>query len=459
MILSSEAIDPRLDSALLGFDYEPAPQQWPDTLPLLERLKSEGTRSGSPIPFCRFDDVHVLFIQHHLGPLVPRIAAMQDQGLSTDRAWFVDVPYSTNQEVRTHVAGLAGDRLAPAFNDPLAEYAPAQLKRVEQAVQRIASALDDDERLLVIDDGAYFTRVLHQRRSDKNLLDRFRGRTHIVEQTTRGHRLIFDDIASDEPTAVHPRQVLEQIGAPVVSIARCQTKTKFEGPVIGAALWKAAVSSLARQDVDLTKLERIGVIGFGTVGRAIFGRLRKMLPGATIDVIETADEKHSEIRALGGRALSRVADGGGYQVLFGCTGYDSFTLDDRPYLAEKATLVSCSSAAVEFNRHLFVEEADRVSDDEIEIVSPERGSTDIRATIVFEDGDRTIDFLHAGFPINFDGEIEHIPYELIQATHTLLFAAAMETLALDGPTFQTIAPATDIWVLDHALDLISEGRN
>lgn len=280
-----------------------------------------------------------------------------------------------------------------------------------------------------------------------------------MEQTTRGHRLLFGgDSPQRKREALDPperpteyRAALEEIGAPVVSIARCETKTWFEGPVIGAAVRTAVVARLAEHCVDLTQLDRIGVIGFGTVGREVFLRLATLLPDASIDVIECDRKKHFKIKADGGRPLSRLPCRGDYQLLVGCTGYTSFDVEDRRCLAKSATLISCSSAAVEFNRMRFVEKANELPNDEFEIRSPEPGSGDIRATISFTDGYRTIEFLHAGFPVNFDGEMEHIPYRFIQVTHALLYAAAMQALEVEGPELQWIAPATDEWVLEQAL--------
>lgn len=135
-----------------------------------------------------------------------------------------------------------------------------------------------------------------------------------------------------------------------------------------------------------------------------------------------------------------------------CTGYASFGVEDRFCLSKRATLVSCSSAAVEFNRAGFAEKAGKLSD--FEILSPAQKSSDIRATISLRAERQTIDFLHAGFPINFDGEMEHIPDRFIQVTHTLLFAAAMQVLRLSGPKLKKISPETDRWILRRALELV-----
>ena len=66
----------------------------PDSLPLVEEFCEAKLASGI------FADLDVLFIQHHLGPFIPRVRALFDYGLEASRCWFVDIPYSTNSRVR-----------------------------------------------------------------------------------------------------------------------------------------------------------------------------------------------------------------------------------------------------------------------------------------------------------------------------------------------------------------------
>lgn len=443
----------RLHRALEGFDDETIPDTWPETLDLLEEFRDKGPWRSSYPSEKVFEGVTVLFIQHHLGPLVARLTAMCKEGMSIERAWFVDVPYSTNQKVRDHIAEHAPGQLAEPFNDPFEEYCSKQIGRVEEVVQSIIPTLSESgDRLLVIDDGAYFVRALNQLRHKKDDLGDLRERTYIVEQTTRGHRLLFPGREQD----VECRRLLRELRAPVVSIARCRTKTEFEGPVIGAAVRKALLTRLGKLEhgIRLADLHRIGVIGFGPVGAAVFQQLREELPERTrIDVIDIDLNKHPEIEAAGGRPHVELPSDGDYQLLIGCTGHASFDVADRFRLGERATLVSCSSAAVEFNRAGFVEKARELpSKFEIEAVTP--GPSGIRATISFKTKHQTINFLHAGFPINFDGKMEHIPDRFIQATHTLLFAAALQVLELAGPELTEIARKTDEWILEHAIDLL-----
>jgi hypothetical protein len=119
-------------------------------------------------------------------------------------------------------------------------------------------------------------------------------------------------------------------------------------------------------------------------------------------------------------------------------------------------LASGSSAAIEFNRQDFVELADRYPDDEIEIVDREATRRKgIHATIRFNrEGGNGFAFVNAGFPVNFDGRMECLPAKVIQATHSLMYAAARQALKQPAPGWQPISEEADSWILAHGVEEI-----
>ncbi|MGZ4864564.1 MAG: hypothetical protein ACXV5H_07095 [Halobacteriota archaeon] len=92
--------------------------------------------------------------------------------------------------------------------------------------------------------------------------------------------------------------------------------------------------------------------------------------------------------------------------------------------------MSGSSAAVEFNRAGFVELADRYPNDDLKVLAQSSTKKQgIHATITIQqEGRKKFSFLNACFPINFDGRVECVPARIMQATHTLLYAAAIQSL-------------------------------
>lgn len=383
----------------------------------------------------------MLLIQHNLGPLLLRLQALFEEGLKPERTWLVDIPYSTNERVRTEIPRLFGVpdlHIAPPFRDPIAPYSILQLRRVEETIYRLSSQLSLP-RLLVVDDGAYFVRALRNiERFEPGFSEVFKGRTVIVEQTTRGHRYL----EQREYAAI----VEDLLEAPVVSIARCATKSDFEAPFIGVAASRAVVKALEREGIDIGTVSRIAVIGFGPIGQSVFHALKQFDPARIIQVVETDTAKHYRITAAGGQPLMSLQEAANLDLVAGCTGYASFDLKDWKCLASDACLISTSSAAVEFNRKRFVDLADLYPDDEFRIVDREETRRNgIRATLKIrkERGRRQLRFIHASYPVNFDGRMECLPTRVIQATHTLLYAAGYQALETSRPGMKWLDPKTD----------------
>ena len=307
---------------------------------------------------------------------------------------------------------------------------------------------DSSRPLLVVDDGAYFFRYLnHLNDTDSEKLHRFKN-VKVVEQTTRGHRYIFNQ-------ALH---LVKLLNISVVTIARCQTKVEFEGPFIGAAVSRALKNKMEK--LPLADMTHIAIIGFGPVGKATLKEILRKNIAASIDVIdidadarELASDTHPKCRGL-----TQLDEKAQYDLVVGCTGYNSFQLDQRRLLANQAILASGSSAAIEFNRAGFIDLAEKYPDDEIEILEKEETvQKGIHADIKLQqEGEKVFSFLNAGFPINFDGRLECLPDFIIQATHGLLYYAGIQAIAQHYCGVNTIDPEIDNWLLEHAVSDLQE---
>ena len=431
--------DARIQQALENFDSMSIPESPPTTLKLLDHYRTHYDTSGI------FSNLDILFIQHQLGPFVARMNATIIDGLEPSRSWFIDIPYSTNRDAQLGIQALGcpAEQFTTLFNDPLAPYAVNQQQRVLTILRRLTERLDP-KPLLVIDDGAYFARALKLfSETEQELANRFRG-TAVVEQTTRGHRYLLENTES----------IIKRYGLRVVSIARSESKTRFESPFIGAAVSRAIMQALESQGRFFDRINRIAVIGYGPVGQATTTALMQRRGDIPPDVIDTALDTHAAIARAGATPYRELPLTHEYDLVVGCTGYNSFQLEQRHQLADGALLASGSSAAVEFNRAGFIELADRFDDDDIEVLEREATRAEgLHATIrIAQEQRRTFAFLNAGFPVNFDGRLECLPANVIQATHTLLYAAAQQAMALTDAGFNTLDKEQDTWIEAHALE-------
>ena len=434
-------IDERITDALNNWSMSMIDDDIPDSLPLLDLFRNvRGTAD--------FGAVDILVIQHQLGTNVPLVRAFATDGVPEGRMWPVDIPYSTNQDAHAAFVALSGeDRCPPLLTDPLVDYSAVQLMRVTTTLLDIWRH-GQGRPLLVIDDGAYFLRALTMLRAISHPAVGHFADSFVVEQTTRGHRLLT---ASERDVS--------ELGLRAVSIARTKTKERLEGPFIGATVAEAIAARVGPQG-SAPKMQKIAVLGFGVVGEACARALSDRFPDARLAIVEEHPERRSAAAAWLGvdHVQPALGPNGGYDLVLGCTGRNSFKLADRHLLADGALLVSGSSAAVEFDRAGFVELADYYPDDEIEIV--DRDATrkvGIHADIVLRlEGERTVTFANAGFPVNFDGRIECLPAKMIQPTRCLMYAAAAQVLTQASPGFVQLDAGPDDWIYEHGLRLLAD---
>lgn len=410
--------NPIIQKALRRFWDSELTEELPESLPLVAEFCKNRLASET------FASIDVLFIQHHLGPFIPRLRAMLNHGLEVSRCWFVDIPYSTNKRVYEELGkmGFPGNQRCKPFDDPIAPYSRRQLERVAYLIRLLANQANK-RRLLVVDDGAYFIRTLsHLLSRDRELVMSFKERgTYVVEQTTRGHRYLEKK---------EGEEMLKSLNVPAVSIARTYTKYDLESPFIGAAVSRGVVRALRKSGRSGNGLGRVLVIGFGPVGQATTEQLLELKPEKPIHVYDKKWKRlQKEIEKTGAHALQGFPEEGSYNCVLGCTGYASFPIKKIGILANNAVLVSGSSAAVEFNREKFIDLAYKNDKDDFYVVEPEKTrQAGIHATIDMQKGNRRFSFLAAGFPVNFDGCLECLPHLIIQITHGLLLAASQETL-------------------------------
>lgn len=434
---------PRIENALLNFCREEIPTSIPLRLEFLETqlnalLLKEFRRQDI------FAGIDVLFIQHHLGPFIAKLHAMFNNELDRSRCWFIDIPYSTNHSVKDYIGKniCSQDQASRPFTDPLAPYSEIQSIRVARLMEKIIGRKDPQSRLLVLDDGAYFARYLDFIKNDQpELLQHFK-KACLVEQTTRGHRYL----------ETHKDDLIRLCDLSIVSIARCKTKLQFESPFIGASMGRALGKALGED--RLRNFRSIGIIGYGTVGEATVDDLLRKSPKARIEIVDIDEGK---LRAAGNKnvnaqAMKQLRDDGSYELVVGCTGYNSFKLEQRYCLADGAFLASASSAAVEFNRAGFIELADRDPQDEIELLNREDTQRKgIHAPIEIRyEGGKKFTFLNAGFPVNFDGQLECLPTRMIQSTHALMIAASWQALT-QGAGFSRIEKTLDESIYDMSI--------
>jgi len=428
-----------------------------ESLPLVDDFCSAKKMQGET-----FEKFEVIFIQHLLGPFIPRIKSMKNCGLKPEHSWIVDIPYSTNKTVYKKLSDemdFNDEQILDTITEPFHPYGVTQLGRVEYVLKEIAKQ-ENGRPILVIDDGGWVIRELVRLNDEEPTVVKIlsdRG-LFLVEQTTKGHR-IFEDM----PAA---KELIEKFEIPIISIAKAKTKKIVEMPFIGESIGFATKEKLEKLDRVDKNLGNILVIGYGPVGKSTAMSLKGICSqNEKIHVFDTEPKKKDEIGNDGFVSLAEIDEKIEYfDAVFGCTGFRSFNVKDTSILRDDAILSSGSSATVEFNRREFLELSNDPNSG-IHVLNREyTRKSGLHSDISLTDHNKKFTFLNGSFPINFQPEyLECVPHWIIQSTHALLIAGANEVIKINKnhcrqkkKWFFHLNDEDDNWILEKSLEKLKE---
>lgn len=392
-------------------DYYPLEQEIPDHMPLIDLLLSR-YKIQQPLR-----NTTALFFQHQLANQVPMTSALIDLGLSPDKIYWVDIPYTSNKATRKELRKLGVIHFDTCKDyDLLQPYAAYQRKRAINAYKKILAL--DPEHLLVLDDGAYFLEAA-------SYFEERPSKCVIVEQTSRGMIKLKDNKAM--------QHVLEHI--PLINVAKSKLKAALESPFIGlsvcAALDNHLKSYLKKSKGDIRCL----VLGYGNIGQSVVHYLQSIegIQNINIFIHDTSNDddldnnKKNDINQYQQWDRSNKET---FDLVIGCTGNTSFDFGDYVLLNDNAVLVSASSGAIEFNRRNMIEQGLLSEFDDVWI-GDVKIDHDLHADIPIHFPGRDVTLLNGGFPINFDGRMTINKSEHIQIAMALMVEAAVMSTTLD----------------------------
>jgi S-adenosylhomocysteine hydrolase len=397
-----------------------------DDMPLLKEYVDRH-RAAQPLR-----GATALLIQHQLANQAPQVEALIRLGLKPKQIYWLDIPYTSSERFRV----VVGDRFGiPEENfwvnryRVLEPYASHQLRRTQEIVRHILRA--QPRRLLVLDDGAYFLeaamafgRPLHD--------------VAIVEQTTRGLIKLVENRSLREYSSAFR----------IVNVAASRPKLVLESPWIGTAVLLALNKHLRdlgtrSPKFRVTQNAPCLLLGYGTIGRQVAHQLRSSVK---VHVFDTRGIRRREAQKDGFPLWDREAGRGEFKLVVGCSGRQSFGLEDRVNLDSHAVLVSASSGSVELSRTDFIEFATASRIDQV-FIEPDRLVEDrIHQDLSMRLADRRAVFMNAGFPINFDGRLSCIPARLMQPTALLMVHGAVQALASSEPGLVPIESQFSKWL-------------
>jgi len=357
-----------------------------------------------PLPETARDGIFLLFHVHCLPSLLPMLQRLIAVGIPARNMVLVPKPYSTIPAALASISQLGlhvtGDNvpLRPGQYDQC--IAAALQCGVDSTLALIGAALPIGAvpRLVLVDDGG--------------MLSDMWCRT--LARLPRAPRV---DVVSVQQTSsgLYPSRLRTSASLNKVNVARSAAKQHFESRVIADALYRKSAALLPQ-----TALEKVGIIGLGTIGR----NLAQLFAQAGSDVV-VFDRDAARMDGVAGRRAGSIGQClSAAQTVFGCTGRNAISADTLPPGTPGPHLISCSSRDVEFLA-LLQRDARHYSD-----AAP-------FSVLAHQDADGNAYTLHNwGFPLNFDRTAEWEPAAHIMLTRALIYAAIVQALRMlvSGPS-------------------------
>jgi predicted dinucleotide-utilizing enzyme len=255
-----------------------------------------------------------------------------------------------------------------------------------------------------------------------------RGPDHLRQDSTR----------SLETGQIRENIVLSELArqVPVINVAESRPKKQLEAPCIGRATWEALRRHL-KHEPWLRRNLRVLILGFGALGHAVTLSLRNLgrVSADRIYVYDPDSRASRRVRALGFRTWNREEATDStirFNLVIGCSGHQSFTVDDVSYLDDRAALVSASSGAGELSREAFLGAADASAPPDGILGRDQLCELSPHHDLEIQLQGRRIHFLNGGFPVIFDGRINNVPPRYIQVTLALMVAGAVQAVQAEA---------------------------
>lgn len=187
------------------------------------------------------------------------------------------------------------------------------------------------EKFVVVDMGGYFSHVALglARKFDSQMIG-------IVEDTENGHQK-YEALIRQKST--------NEFLAPVISVARSSLKEP-EDSLVGQAIVFSAEAILRTHGLILLG-KRVGVIGFGKIGKSIaFSLLSR---GSRVDVYDSNPIRLASALSLGFHTSSRSNFLSTTDILFCATGNKSLSIADGIFFKEDLHIFCATSSDDEFS--------------------------------------------------------------------------------------------------------------
>lgn len=332
-----------------------------------------------------FQDCIILSVFHLLDDSLYFFEAITKMGAHNEDIYIIGIPYSNRKRSIEQLKDKGHHVFAPEF--PIDGF-------ISQIIEIVCERCEKEKkRLLIIEDGGYVVPKIHKSNGAPPFV------VGAVEQTARG---VWND-----------RSV--ELNIPVLTVAFSEFKKELEAPEVGKAVVFNVEQLLSKR--TFLRGKKVGVMGFGTIGRNVAQHLRD---SGSIVKISEIDVKKAVIAQLKGFEHSDsakvVRD---CDIVIGTTGKTSLGLNEIFAAKNNAVFVSASSKQIE------------IDTDILEKLSISRKVSAIGTEYELINGNNLLVLAH-GFPVNFYCS-ESVPNKIIDFILSEILECAAKLVTQDFP--------------------------
>lgn len=331
-------------------------------------------------------DFFIISVQHILGTTGSMFESLIQYGFVPNQIYLTGKLYSTHKETQVKLTSLGINVIDSSVSENLGSYSQSLENDVKKMWEMLSEKLQSDSKIIILDDGGYTLKNTPQ-----NIIDSYE--VFGIEQTTSGIKM---------------QNVFGKF--PVIHLASSAAKVVLEPKIVSDSV-RIQLGSI----IERLSPQKIGIVGYGHIGKAIAKDLRNKYKVLVFDIKnEMNDDVLEDIIYCS--TYSELIDNVG--VLIGATGQDISSIYWFQKISKDITLISVSSGDIEFNT-LLKNSKPRILN---------KINTPLDSLKIKTDNEAVITILRGGMVANFTGSLHSGPDVSIQMTRGLIFSAIIQII-------------------------------
>lgn len=333
------------------------------------------------------NEFYIISVQHLLESTGSMFESLLRIGFNPSHIYLTGKIYSTHHETQEKLKQLGIQVQESSYPSKLGYYADTLVSDIQKMWKKLSAFLEPNSKIIVLDDGGYALVNVPE-----DILKNYA--VFGIEQTTSGINMV---------------KAKEKF--PIIHLASSAAKVIIEPPMVSESV-KIQLGAI----IEELKPDKIGIIGYGHIGKAIANEFKDTYNIGVFDNKQELKKEELDKNISYYESLDKIYYSS--DVIIGATGTD---ISDMKWLKNSTgdkILISVSSGDIEFNGLLR----------NCEPYLKEKISNPLQVLKLRTEQNYFLKILRGGMVANFTGSKHSSPGEIIQMTRGLLLSAVMQIL-------------------------------